>query len=151
LTLQTATSSPVVARGIRNRNPGNLRHNSAFAWQGEIEPDAQGYCRFATDHDGIRAAALDILTKWRKDGLQTVRAIVSRYAPPTENPTVTYVANVAAALGVKPDDALDLSTAGSLSLFTKAVIRQECGAVPYPIDTITAAVAAALAASSSNA
>jgi hypothetical protein len=149
--VQAATSPPVVARGIRNRNPGNLRHTSAFAWQGEIEPDAQGYCRFAADQDGIRAAALDILTKWSKDGLRTVRAIVARYAPPTENPTANYVANVAAALGVKPDDALDLSTAGSLALFTKAVIRQECGAVPYPIDTIMTAVAAALAASSSNA
>jgi len=75
-----------------------------------------------------------------------VRAIVARYAPPSENPTANYVANVAAALAVKPDDPLDLSAVGSLALFVKAVIRQECGAVPYTIDTIMAAVNEALAA-----
>jgi hypothetical protein len=37
-----------------------------------------------------------------------------------------------------------------LALFVKAVIRQECGAVPYPIDTIMAAVNQALAAASSS-
>jgi len=145
--VQISTPPTVPARGIRNRNPGNLRHTPAFTWQGELEPDAQGYCRFATDQDGIRATALDILNKWRKDGLRTVRTILARYAPPVENPTANYVANVAAALGVKPDDALDLAATGTLALFVKAVVRQECGGVPYPIDTIVAAVAAALAAS----
>jgi hypothetical protein len=138
----TATLAP--ARGLRNKNPGNLRHNAAFDWLGEIAPDAQGYCRFDSDHDGLRACALDLLTKWRRDGLRTVRAIITRYAPPTENATGNYVAAVTAALGVKPDDALDLSAAGTLALLVKAVVRQECGSVPYLISDVVAAVQAAL-------
>jgi hypothetical protein len=132
------------ARGLRNRNPGNLRHNAAFAWLGEIEPDGQNYCRFSSDHAGLRACALDILTKWRRDGLRTVRAIIGRYAPPSENPTANYIAHVAAALGVKPDDALDLAAPGTLSLFVKAVVRQECGSVPYTVGAVLDAVNAAL-------
>jgi hypothetical protein len=150
LSVQTTISPLAPARGIRNRSPGNLRHSPAIAWQGELAPDADGYCRFDSDLNGIRAAALDILTKWRRDGLRTVRAILARYAPPAENPTANYVANVAAALAVKPDDPLDLSAAGSLALFVKAVIRQECGAVPYTIDTLMAAVNQALAPASSS-
>ncbi len=51
--------SPVTvapARGLRNRNPGNLRHNAAFAWLGEIEPDAQNYCRFSAIMRGCAPA-----------------------------------------------------------------------------------------------
>ncbi|MEJ0071170.1 MAG: hypothetical protein WDO24_23255 [Pseudomonadota bacterium] len=97
-----------------------------------------------SDHEGLRACALDILTKWRRDGLRTVRAIIGRYAPPSENPTANYIAHVAAALGVKPDTALDLSAAGTLALFVKAVVRQECGSVPYPVGVLLAAVQDAL-------
>ena len=133
-----------IPRGLRNRNPGNLRHSHAVRWLGEIEPDAQGFCRFDSDRHGIRAVALDIATKSRRDGLHTVDGIVARYAPPSENPTGNYVANVAAALGVKSDQAIDLTDPGTLVTFVKAVIRQECGAVPYPLDLIAIAVRDAL-------
>jgi hypothetical protein len=135
-------------RGLRNRNPGNLRHNAAIRWLGEIEPDAQGFCRFDSDRHGLRAIALDIATKWARDDLRTVGGVIARYAPLAENPTGNYVVNVSAALGVKPDQAIDLSDAGTLAMFVKAVIRQECGSVPYPLDLIAIAVRDALDASS---
>jgi hypothetical protein len=131
-------------RGLRNRNPGNLRHSTAFTWHGELAPDAEGYCRFAQDHDGIRALALDLFTKWDRDGLRSVHAIVGRYAPPRENDTAAYITRVAAALGVAPGDALDLQDGAVLARFVKAVIRQECGALPYTPAAIAAAVADAL-------
>lgn len=134
---QTATLS----RGLRNRNPGNLRHNAAFTWLGEIEPDAEGYARFDSDDHGLRAIALDVYTKWSRDGLRTVRAIIGKYAPPNENPTSNYIANVCAALGgIKPDDTLSLADVGTLALFVKAIVRQECGSVPYAVSVILAAV-----------
>ena len=131
----SATGSP--ARGLRDKNPGNLRHSAANKWRGEIEPDPDGYCRFARDADGLRAIALDLLTKWRR-GLRSVRKIVEVYAPPSENPTQNYVANVAAALAVRPDETIDLSEIGTLAVFVKAVVRQECGSVPYTVDDLLA-------------
>jgi hypothetical protein len=126
------------ARGLRNRNPGNLRHSQAFTWRGEIAPDSDGYCRFGSAPDGLRALALDLLTKWRR-GLRSVRAIVAVYAPPAENPTQNYVANVAAALAVRPDETIDLTAIGTLAVFVKAVVRQECGSVPFTVDDLLAA------------
>ncbi len=134
-----------VARGLRNRNPGNLRHVPSNAWQGEIEPDAGGYCRFDTDHHGLRACALDVLTKWRR-GLTSVRQIIAVYAPVSENPTERYVAAVAGALGVDPDQALALDAPAELAGLLRAIVRQECGTVPYAADELIAASAAALAA-----
>ena len=126
------------ARGLRNRNPGNLRHTAAFTWRGEIAPDPDGYCRFDSAHDGLRALALDLLTKWRRS-LNTVRKVVEVYAPPSENPTQNYVANVAAALAVRPDETIDLSEIGTLAVFVKAVVRQECGSVPFVVDDLLSA------------
>ena len=39
-TAPSSLATIVPARGLRNKNPGNLRHSAAFAWLGEIEPDA---------------------------------------------------------------------------------------------------------------
>lgn len=133
-----------LTRGLRNHSPGNLRHSTAFTWLGEIAPDADGYCRFDTDDHGLRAIALDVWTKWQRDKLRTVRAIITRYAPPIENPTANYIANVCAALGgIKPDDPVDLSDPAAETMFVKAIIRQECGSVPYMLTQILAAVRAA--------
>jgi hypothetical protein len=63
---------------------------------------------------------------------------------PSTTPTSNYIANVCAALGgIKPDDPIDLADAGTEALFVKAIVRQECGSVPYLLTQILAAVTAA--------
>lgn len=134
------------ARGLRNRNPGNLRHSPAIAWNGELEPDADGFCRFDSVQHGLRALCLDLATKWGR-GLTTVRRIIEVYAPPSENPTAVYVTAVCAALGVKPDERIDLSEVGTLALLAKAIVRRECGSFPYTVhDLLRAAQDAAATA-----
>lgn len=83
------------ARGIRNNNPGNIRH-SADRWQGanpHNQPDSE-FVTFDTMAWGIRAL-LVLLKNYRvKHGLTTVRGIINRWAPSSENDTAAYVAAV---------------------------------------------------------
>lgn len=69
-------------------------------------------------------------------GLNTVRQIISRYAPPNENQTTAYVQSVARQLGVLPDVVIDIEERGVLTVFIKAVIRMENGIQPYSDETI---------------
>ena len=72
----------------------------------------------------------------RIHGLNTVRQIVSRYAPPNENQTTAYIQSVAKQLGVYPDTVIDIEERGVLTVFIKAVIRMENGIQPYSDELI---------------
>lgn len=120
--------SAVVPRGIRNNNPGNLER-TGIAWKG-MSPQ-QGDPRFIVFSEpkwGVRALAR-VLKTYEGRGLDTVRAIVNRWAPPTENNTSAYVAAVARALGVSPDARIDVTA--RLPELAGAIIRHENGVNPY--------------------
>lgn len=84
----------------------------------------------------IRALAKVLINYKRIHGLNTVRQIISRYAPPNENQTTAYVQSVARQLGVLPDVVIDIEERGVLTVFIKAVIRMENGIQPYSDETI---------------
>lgn len=135
-------------RGIRNNNPGNLRYTD-IAWKGLALPphDADGYCVFTTALMGLRALALDLHTANVKDKKGTVRKIIAPFAPPEDhNPTPVYIANVAAALGVGPDDPVDLTVPATLMKMTVAVVHQEDSNYNYDAHLIANAVQLALGA-----
>lgn len=133
----------MTARGLRDNNPGNLRHTPAIKWRGELEPDADGYCRFDTAHNGMRAMMVDLHSKWLR-GLNTVAKIIPPYAPPSENPTAVYIADVAKWWGVDPEAVFDLSKPSPLASLASAMMRQEDGAVPYGAGDVMAAALDAL-------
>lgn len=134
-----------VPRGIRNNNPGNLRPGDD--WRGRTGVDEQHYLIFDTAEHGIRAMTINLIHQTTKHRLDTVREIIAKWAPLSENPEQpAYVANVARALGVSPDDQLDLvRNAGQVEAFVRAVIRQENGLQPYGAETIVAGVRAGMA------
>lgn len=129
-------------RGERNNNPGNIRL-SATRWQGQVDGTDPAFVTFATPQDGIRALAKLLKNYQAIYGLRTVRAIINRYAPPSENNTSAYVAAVAGALGVSPDAQIDLNDAGTLERLVAAVITHENGRNTYAASTIAAGVALA--------
>lgn len=131
-------------RGIRNRNPGNIR-KSAVPWRGKM-PGADGeFETFDTPSNGIRALCKILLTYYRAHGLQTCEQIVARWAPASENDTRAYAAHVAAMLWVKPDDPLAVDDPDVLAALARAIIKHENGQQPYADDVIDRAVADALA------
>ncbi len=138
--------SPDAPRGERNRNPGNLRFSPHIEWLGADDPpqDDGGYCRFVSAGMGIRALGKDLLSKWKR-GLRTVPAIIDVYAPPTENNTEAYKADVCARLGISPTAEIDLTDSGQLLAFVRAIIWHECGRIVYDAATLGQSVSLALA------
>lgn len=124
-------------RGIRNNNPGNIRHGAN--WLG-LNPNGRNidsaFCVFESPVLGIRALAKVLINYKKIHGLNTVRQIVSRYAPPNENQTAAYIQTVAKQLEVYPDTKIDIEKRGVLMVFIKAVIRMENGIQPYSDETI---------------
>lgn len=130
---------PKLPRGIRNRNPGNIR-GSAAKWQGQAGEDKDGFCIFATEELGIRALARLLLTYQFRYKLNTVESIIRRWAPPNENNTTAYRDAVARALGVTPWQKLDLMNRATMAALVRAIIKHECGIQPYPPGLIASGV-----------
>lgn len=129
--------------GYKGCNPLNVRASSD-KWKGSIGSSDNGYVIFSTPMDGIRAAATVIKNYGTKYGINTVRDIVSRYAPASENPTDDYIANVCKGTGYQPDEKLDTKNPEVLKKLVTAMMRQEIGDVPYSEETINEGVQRAL-------
>jgi len=113
-----------IARGIRNNNPGNIR--KGIKWLGRVEPGKDAaFIEFQSMPYGIRALYIDLINK-HKSGLKTVRDIIYRYAPPSENLTDAYVASVAKEVGI-PANAIFEPKASTFKKFAAAVARHENG------------------------
>ncbi len=135
--------NPAEPRGVRNNNPGNIMKGDK-GWQGEVQGNDPRYATFATPEAGIRAMGKTLLTYQEKHGLNSVEAIIARWAPATENNTAAYVATVAKAAGVKPDAPLNLRDPAVLTAVTRAMIQVENGKQPYSDAQIATGLGAAL-------
>jgi hypothetical protein len=92
-------------RGIRNNNPGNLRYGSFARQLGATGPDGGGFAVFSSMQDGIQAA-IRLLESYASRGFDTIRKIISKWAPSNENNTEAYIAAVVKKLGVSADSRL---------------------------------------------
>lgn len=128
-----AASKPVAShvetepRGFRNNNPGNIE-KGGDAWKGAIGNDGR-FLKFKDMTHGVRAMARILRTYQNKYDLSTVRGIISRWAPPKENPTEKYIAYVVNHMsGVSSDtEKLDLSENTTLFELIQAIIKFENG------------------------
>ncbi|MDO9011326.1 MAG: hypothetical protein Q7U78_05900 [Gallionella sp.] len=124
-------------RGIRNNNPGNIRHSSTH-WQGmEAQQTDAAFVQFTTPEYGIRALNKLLDTYAGKYGLTTVQGIITRWAPASENNTAAYIKSVAAQIGVTPGEQLNVSHRAAL---VQAIIRHENGIQPYTMAQINTGV-----------
>ena len=62
----------MVARGIRNNNPGNIRHGEKWEGLSDKQTDSS-FCIFVSPEYGIRALAKVLLTYYKKYQLNTVK------------------------------------------------------------------------------
>lgn len=131
-------------RGERNNNPGNIRKSTAN-WQGKIVPSTDpSFEQFDTPENGIRALAVVLRNYQKIYGLNTVRGIVNRWAPPTENDTDSYVNAVARDMGVSADETISLYNPTTLFDLVKATIKHENGRVAYADSVIYDGISRAL-------
>ncbi len=137
-------------RGIRNNNPGNIDYNERNPWQGldKQKPSDGRFCRFMGPEWGIRAITRVIRNYAKRDGtpgvggkgIDTVQEIIHRWAPPTENDTGAYVAQVAKVVGVSPTEPLNLDDDLIMAKLVTAIIWHENGVQPYSAALILAGV-----------
>lgn len=133
--MTASVARAIPPRGVRNRNPGNIRKGND--WQGLVlNGDDSAFDQFISPEMGFRALGRTLLAYQRKHGLKTVRAMITRWAPPNENQTDLYVRFVATSLGVAPDQEIEL-TRHNLFLMAKAIARKENGRQPDGGDWFT--------------
>lgn len=93
-------------RGLRNRNPLNIRIGNV--WLGEEpNPTDPSFEQFVAMEYGVRAAFVLLRRYIRHYGRTTIRAIIKAWAPASENDVEAYVATVAKHSGIDPDDTID--------------------------------------------
>lgn len=131
-----------VTRGVRNNNPGNIRVGQP--WQGLAAPAQRtaeqktetAFDVFVGPEWGIRALARTLITYQDKHGLDTVQAIVGRWAPPSENNTGAYIQAVLRAMLVRPGDKLDLHQYDAMRPLVEAIVAHENAGYRYPAAVI---------------
>jgi hypothetical protein len=84
-----------------------------------------------------------VLLLYGMKGVDTVAAIIARWAPSNENNTGAYVAAVAASMKVDPNIHLDVRQYSQLYPLVDAIIRHENGRNIYPRTTMDAGLALA--------
>ena len=121
-------------RGIRNKNPGNIKLGTN--WDGlAAEQTDPTFCIFDEAVMGIRALQRILLTYRFTHKKATIDEIIYRWAPPSENSTDKYVEFVCKKLNKEKDVRLNNSMEDYLPL-VKAIIQMENGMQPYDDELI---------------
>ncbi len=112
---------------IKNNNPLNIRVGKD-KWKGECPlpapPLGECFCKFERIEWGIRAAFCILRTYATKYRLYSVRDIITRWAPPSENDTKSYIRHVCMMTGFGGNQRL---TEKDWPRLVKAMARMECG------------------------
>lgn len=117
-----------MSRGIRNNNPGNIRHGPKWLGLSSEQTDPE-YSQFRSPVYGIRAMVKLLRNYQTRHGLKTIEEIITRWAPPSENITGAYVKHVASDAGVDPRAEIDVND--YLTAIVTAIIEHENGRQPY--------------------
>lgn len=133
----TGTAVYMKTRGIRNNNPGNIRHGDKWQGMSATQTDA-AFVQFDSPVYGIRALNRVLKSYATRHHLATVYQIINRWAPDSENNTEAYVGSVAQSLGVLPHETIDVRQYAEQ--LTRAIIYHENGLQPYDIATINQGV-----------
>ncbi len=102
------------SRPNRNNNPLDLEYCSESVRFGAVLSDGR-FAKFETPGEGWDAGRkwLSVPAKFDKEGKHvggymgaTLRQVINRFAPPNENDSGEYLANVSSWSGVEPDTVL---------------------------------------------
>ena len=116
-----------MSRGLRNCNPGNIRL-SGTRYRGEVFPSRDPLFRtFESIEWGYRAIFVLLHTYAVRYGCRTLRAMICRYAPPSENRTADYLRFVAAQTSIDEDACVDTLDRKTMTAIVSAISRFENG------------------------
>ena len=108
-------------------NPGNIRV-SGTRYLGEVQPSQdRAFKQFETMAWGYRAMFVLLYTYQKKNGLNTIREMLNRYAPPVENNTGGYITRVSQDAGIDADTPIDTLNAAEMRPVVAAMSAVENG------------------------
>lgn len=126
--------------GFKMNNPLNIKL-TGDRWRGQVMPSAgDKFAHFEAPEFGIRAAVRLLTNYWGNNGINTLRGLITRWAPPSDNnPTEAYIATVAAKTDMDPDEPYDVGNYAEVLKILRAMTRVELGKPPgeswYPLET----------------
>ena len=108
---------------------GNASKSPTPTNVGNIRPvgSSTGFQQFDTPEAGIKAVDDQLRIYGSKHKVKTLREVISRWAPPSENDTESYIKNVSQRTGIKPDEEIDLSNPTIRHIISGPIILQEQG------------------------
>lgn len=113
-------------RGLRNNNPLNIRIGNV--WLGEVSnPTDPDFEQFVSLEYGLRAAFVLLRRYVRHYRRTTIPAVISAWAPATENNITRYVDIVSSVSGIAPDATLNFEDEEQMIRLADAMIYVECG------------------------
>lgn len=118
-------------RGIRNNNPLNIVKGNS--WKGErANQTDKRFEEFESMAMGLRAGFVLLRnyiegTKTRPTKFNTIRKIIARWAPPSENYTQRYIDNVCKWSGLLPDEVVRFRERKKMVAIVQAMAKMECG------------------------
>lgn len=116
-----------MSRGLRNCNPGNIR-SSRVKYRGEVQPSRdREFKEFQSMAYGYRAMFVLLDTYRRRYGLTTIRQMINRYAPPTENFTEGYIRFIVQHTGIGADEVVDTRNQSDMISIVAAMSEIENG------------------------
>lgn len=115
-----------VPRGLRNNNPLNIRKGSVWVGMRHEQKDSS-FVQFVSMEYGIRAAFVLLRTYIVNRELNTIRLIIGRWAPVSENDTEAYIANVVKWSGIPENYILSIYDREIMINLFQAMCRMENG------------------------
>ena len=121
-------TNELLPRGYRNNNPVNIRI-STNKWNGKTYPNTDGvFEQFIDMVHGYRAALVLLRGKgYIGNGLNTIRKIITKFAPANENYTARYIADVSKMTGIDPDAVISRNDKDALTRIVYAMSIVENG------------------------
>lgn len=116
-----------MSRGLRNNNPGNIRRGS-FRYKGEkAKSSDSAFRQFESMEWGYRAMFVLLHTYAVKHNCRTLREIINRYAPPTENFTEGYIRCVSNVTHLSPGEPVSTTDGATMTAIVAAMSAVENG------------------------
>jgi hypothetical protein len=109
--------APPKTGGTNQFNVGNLRPVG----------QSTGFQQPASYEEGIRAMDENLKVYGTKHKINTLRGVISRYAPASENDTEGYINFIAQRTGLKPDQEIDLTNPAVRHVISGPMILMEKG------------------------
>jgi hypothetical protein len=103
--------------GVNDYNLGNIRPAGS----------STGFVQSKSLEQGIKDIDENLKAYGEKHGINTLRGVISRWSPPSENDTESLIKAASQKTGLKPDEKIDLSNPVIRHIISGPIILQEKG------------------------